>query len=447
MAKGTVGVIGAGAAGLCAAKFMKDAGYEVTLYEIGSVVGGMWVYENDNGLSSAYKTLYINTAKPVTNFQHFPFPPEVPPFPSHWDMARYLKSYSDYFGITPRIRFKTRVTDVRPAADYTHQRPRWSVKTEAGETMTFDIVIPATGHLSVPMEAPELKDTFKGQYLHSHYYREPLPFVGKRVCIVGVGNSALDIASDLATTAERTVLVARSTPVIVPKLVFGRAFSDTVMPLYSNWVPGFVRRGIIKGLIFLIHGRMTDLGFAPSTKKVHTTSNAQIVGHIRYHRVIVKQGIDRIAGKQITFKDGKTEEFDVLIAATGYILELPFMAKEVIEVRNNALDLYMRMVPPNWRGLYFIGFSNQDTALNWVAEHQMRWVVAHATGEAALPPVAEMEAEIAARKARIARDFKDTPRHGIEIEHLPYFTDLKRTLKAARRRAAASAPAKAEAAE
>ena len=431
----SVGIVGAGAAGICGAKHMLEAGCDVTVYELGSNIGGMWVYENDNGRSSAYRTLHINTARDLTNFSDLRFEASVPPFPSHWDMARYLKRYADHFGVTPIVRFNTKVTRAAPAADYTFYKPRWTIETADGATFEHDTIILATGHLTKPLEVAHFKDGFKGKYLHSHYYKEPAPFVGKRVCVVGVGNSALDIASDLAVTSPGVALVARSNALIIPKLAFGRPFWDTVRLFYKPWIPAWVRTKALKALVYIIQGSMKELGFPDTSKRVHATSNANIVNHIKYHRVTVKQGIDRIDGRTITFSDGRSEEFDTLIAATGYLIDLDFLDPRILVPESNELDLYMRIVPPEWAGLYFLAFFNSDTALNWICEGQVRWIREFEMGRAKMAGKAEMLAEIAARKAWVHTHFKDTPRHGIEVEHLPYFADLKRTLREGQKRA------------
>ncbi len=435
MQRKTVGIVGAGAAGICAAKHMLEAGYEPALYEIGTHVGGMWVYNNDNNRSSAYKTLHINTARDLTAFKDFAFDPDVQDFPDHKDMAKYLKAYADHFDVTRRIKFKTRVTDVRRAPSYNDAKPRWIIETETGATTEYDTVIIASGHLTKPLDEPMFRDGFKGEYLHSHHYKDPATYAGRRICIVGVGNSSCDIASDLCTSAETTVLVGRSTPLIIPKLIFGRPFWDIVKPFYKPWVPQAVRTRAVRFFTWVVHGNMADLGFAPSTKKVHATSNANIVNHIKYRRVIVKQGITAIDGRTITFADGSRDDFDVLIGATGFLLDLDFIKPDVMEIKGNSLDLYMRIVPPKHRGLYFLAFFNSDSALNWIAEGQIRWLREFELGRAQLPTEPEMWTEIAERKAWVAKHFKDTPRHGIEVEHIPYFADLRRTLRQAQARA------------
>lgn len=435
MAARHFGIVGAGAGGLTAAKHLLDAGFDVTIYELGSRVGGMWVYQNDNNRSSAYKTLHINTARDLTAFSDLPFADDVQPFPNHWDMARYLGDYERRFGLTQHIRFKTRVVDVRPAPGYTADNSRWVIETDTGDVFEHDRVIIASGHLTKPLHVPMFQEQFKGDYLHSHYYREPVQHSGKRVCIVGVGNSALDIACDLAPTGERTVLVARSRPLIIPKLMFGRPFWETAKLAYKPWIPAAVRNRFLKFLVWTVQGDLGRVGFPPASKKVHATSNANIVNHLHYRRVVVKNGIDAIDGRMITFNDGSKEEFDTLIAATGYLIDLDFVEPEVVAIKDNSLDLYMRIVPPQWRGLYFLGFFNSDTAANWIMEGQIRWIREFELGRAALPTEGEMRAEIEARRAKVAADFKDTPRHGIEVEHIPYFADLRATLKQAHKRA------------
>ena len=125
---------------------------------------------------------------------------------------------------------------------------------------------------------------------------------------------------------------------------------------------------------------------------------------------------------------------DTLIAATGYLIDLPFLSPEVVPIRDNAVDLYQRIVPPGWPGLYFMGMFNTDTALNMVFEHQARWIREIELGNAVLPNEAEMRAAIADHKDWVQRHYRDSPRHTIEEEHVPYLGSLKRTLREAQRR-------------
>ena len=423
-----VAVIGAGACGICAAKYLLEVGFDVTLYEIGSQIGGLWCYQNDNGRSPAYRTLHINTSRGVTRFSDLDFDDATQPFPDHVDMHRYLVRYAEHFGVAPRIRFNSRVTQVRPAFDQAREPPKWEVELADGAVAAFDAVIVATGHLTKPLHAPELQ-RFGGEYLHAHQYRAPEPYIGKRICVVGIGNTACDIASDVCVTSPKCALVARSGVLVLPKLLFGRAFTDITAQIQRPWIPRALRRRITRFLTWLAHGDMTKLGFKRPDALTHVTSNATVVTDIAYRRIFVKQGISGVEGKTIHFVDGTTGEFDVLIAATGYLIDLDIIPREVLQFADNRLELYMRIVPPEWPGLYFMGFFNTDTALNMVFEHQARWVRELLLENARLPDVEAMRQAIAERAAWYAGQYKKTIRHSIEEEHVRYLTDLRKTLK------------------
>jgi hypothetical protein len=292
----------------------------------------------------------------------------------------------------------------------------------------YDAVIVASGHLAKPLEADELK-RFSGEYLHAHHYREPEPYVGKRICVVGIGNSACDIASDVCVTSPRCVLVARSGVLILPKLLFGRAFTDITARIQRPWIPRKLRRRITRFLTWLAHGDIARLGFKRPTELTHVTSNATVVTDIAYRRIEVKQGISAVEGKTLRFADGSAEDFDVLIAATGYAIDLDFIPEHVLKVADNQLGLFMRIVPPEWPGLYFMGFFNTDTALNMVFEHQARWVREILLGNARLPDPDVMREAIADRAAWYAGQYKKSIRHSIEEEHVRYLTDLRTTLR------------------
>jgi dimethylaniline monooxygenase (N-oxide forming) len=423
-----IAVIGAGACGICAAKYLLEVGFDVSVFEIGSQIGGMWCYQNDNGRSSAYRTLHINTSRGVTRFSDLDFDAATQDFPDHVDMHRYLVAYAQHFGVTPHIKFHSRVVMVRPAFDPAGEPPRWQVELADGSVSSFDAVIVASGHLSKPLHAPQLQ-RFGGEYLHARDYKAPEPFVGKRICIVGIGNSACDIASDVCVTAPRCVLVARSGVLILPKLLFGRAFTDITAQIQRPWIPRPLRRRITRFLTWLAHGDITRLGFTRPRELTHVTSNATVVTDITYRRIEVKQGIEAVEGHTIRFVDGSAEQFDVLIAATGYAIDIDFIPDNVLKVADNQLGLYMRIVPPDWPGLYFMGFFNTDTALNMVFEHQARWVRELLLDNARLPDAQLMRNAIAERTAWYAAQYKQSIRHSIEEEHVRYLTDLKTTLK------------------
>ena len=432
-----IAVIGAGASGICMAKYLLESGADVTVFEMGTKIGGLWCYDNDNGASSIYKTLHINTARNLTRFHDFDFKPGVQMFPSHEDMYEYLVDYAGHFGVTPRILFKSKVVDVRPLARAESVGPKWEVTTEDGRTRSFDAVVVANGHQWQPLHASELKERFAGEYRHSHDYKEPEPFIGKRVCVVGIGNSAVDITTDVCTIAKRTVVVARSGVMILPKTIFGIPITDIVSKLYRWWLPPTLPGRVARAITFIVHGDMKKYGFKPLQRRSHATSGALIIHHIAYNRVTVKTGIETIEGRTIRFTDGTSEEFDVLIAATGYRIEFPFISPEIVPVENNRVALYKRIVPPGWPGLYFIGLINTNTALPMIFENQARWIREFALGRAALPSRQEMEADIEARDRWLEQTYPGTARYSIETEFFPYFKELETAQREGRKRALA----------
>jgi hypothetical protein len=424
-----VAVIGAGAAGLITAKTMLGAGFrDVTVFEAGSQVGGMWNYGNDNGLSVAYRNLHINTDTHITQLSDFPFRDDVSPYAHHSEMLEYLEGYAERFGVTRHIRFSTPVTKLAPRAD-----GAWDVETAAEGSGVYDAVIIATGHLNTPRH-PELPGRFEGTYVHSADYREPRPFADRRVCIVGLGNSACDIANDLALVASRVVVSSRTGSIIWPKFVFGYPLTRLAakfagVPLVPPRVSSRAFKAFNRLMVRVIWGSMTSYGIQPPEKKTHPASNQFFLSHVKYGRLKVKPGIGAVEGSTITFTDGTSEDFDVLIAATGYTVAFPFMADDVIGNEDTRLPLYKRVVPPERPGLYLVGYFNLDWASNPVYERQAQWIAELEGGRCALPDRAAMWADVRAREERLAREFISRPRLNLEVEYVPYMAELERERK------------------
>jgi dimethylaniline monooxygenase (N-oxide forming) len=195
----SVCVIGAGCSGLTALKALVEAGLPVDGYESGDRVGGNWVFRNTNGQSNIYRSLHINTSRERMQFRDFPMPAGTPDYPRHDVVARYFESYADHFGLKTKISFRTRVTHVMPDAPGGYR-----VTLSSGETKRYDAVVVANGHHWDPrFPEPRFPGRFDGVELHSHAYvspSEPHDLRGKRVLVVGIGNSAVDIACELGLT-------------------------------------------------------------------------------------------------------------------------------------------------------------------------------------------------------------------------------------------------------
>jgi dimethylaniline monooxygenase (N-oxide forming) len=197
-------IIGAGSSGVAVAKALREKGLAFDCIEKGSDIGGMWRYQNDNGLSCAYRSLHIDTSRRSLGYSDFPIPNHYPDFLSHSQFLRYLVAYAERFGVRSSIQFNTEVTKVEKIPE-----GRWRVSTEDGKCRDYRAVVVANGHLWDPRR-PSFPGDFAGETIHSREYRTAEPFDGKKVLVVGIGNSAVDIAVDLSKRASGTSLSTRT---------------------------------------------------------------------------------------------------------------------------------------------------------------------------------------------------------------------------------------------
>ena len=409
-----VAVIGAGAAGLCAAKYLLARGVAVVVYEIGSCIGGLWAYNNDSGLGPAYLSLHLNSEHAVTAYKDFPFPPDSPLYPDHFQVRAYLEAYAEKFGITPLIRFGSKVVDV------TAQGERWRVAladgSADGAADDFDAVVVASGHQGQPSH-PAWRNDFTGQYLHSHTYRVPEPFRDKRVLVVGMGNSAVDIASDICVVTRSTTLSARSPVLVMPRMLFGVPTSRVLGKIEKRWMPWALRRTMRELLVRIVHGRMEQWGFVTPKSRTHPTSATSLMSHFIWQRVTAKPGIASVAGQQVTFTDGSSASYDTVIAGTGYAVDLPFLAPALRPLDGQRLALFLRVVHPRQRGLYFAGMFNVAGGGNIrMMDDQAEWIAELVCGAQTLPDEARMQRVMAQEQAYLHKHYPGSPRYALELD-------------------------------
>ena len=423
-------VIGAGAGGLSTAKHLLQRGIAVTLFEIGSRVGGLWVYDSDSGRSPAYRSLHLNSENKVTAYKDFAFPEGTPLYADHTQVTAYLQAYAESFGILPHIRFRSRVVSVA------RDGATWRLTLEDGAQHGFDFVVIASGHQGVPKHPPFAPD-FTGEYLHSHTYRTPEGFAGKRVLVVGVGNSACDIAADISPFTQSTTIAARSPVLMMPRMFLGVPTSRVLARIERRWMPWALRRRIRETISAMAHGRMEQWGFSTPKTRTHPAGHHLLMSQFVWGRVTAKPGVAGVSGREVRFSDGSTDSYDVMIAATGYEVDLPFLAPELSPVSGQWLDLYHRVVRPGQPQLYFVGFFNVTGGGNIrMMDDQAAWVAAIETGEVALPGAAEMQRAILAERAVIKRLYPDSPRYGLELDPPAYRRALARELRQGRARVA-----------
>jgi cation diffusion facilitator CzcD-associated flavoprotein CzcO len=422
-------VIGAGASGLTAIKALGDRGIPHTCFEASDDIGGNWYFQNPNGRSSAYRSLHIDTSRNSISFQDFPMDERYPDFPHHSEIKQWLGEYADRFALRDRIRFNTRVEQAE-RLDGGGWRIRWSGPDGEGEDH-FDALLVCNGHHWDP-SYPDFPGHFDGETVHSHHYIDPtnpLALVGKRVLVVGIGNSAVDITSELARkgVADQVFISTRSGAWIIPKYVFGRP-ADQVVKTNPRLPLGLQRRmGAVMQRI--VSGRMEDFGLPTPNHRfleAHPTVSSELLLRLGSGDAVAKPNVSELLGDRVRFEDGSVEQVDAIVYATGYKISFPFFDPEFISAPGNVLPLYKRMFKPEIDDLAFIGFGQAIPTIFPFAECQSKLVGRWLAGDWAPPSPAEMEREIRRDEQRYVRHYNQRPRHTMQLDYYVYEYDLRK---------------------
>jgi flavin-binding monooxygenase-like protein len=428
-------IIGAGSSGLTACQVLAAQGIAFDCFEKGSMIGGNWRYENDNGTSSAYRSLHINSARKLMSFKAFPMPEDYPDYPSHWQVAKYFDDFAERFGLKERITFRTEVVSAEPVDG------GWSVTVEeargARRNERYRAVLVANGHHWKPRwpEPPFVgSDEYEGEQMHVHHYREPDVLVGKRVLVLGIGNSAVDVAVESSRIAAKTFLAMRRGAYVLPKFLGGTPI-DEAAPAIASYLPLPVQRFFFNRLLKTAVGEMTDYGLPKPDHRLleaHPTVSSELLPRIGHGDITVKPNIERFAGgSRVRFADGSEEEIDLVVYCTGYEIEFPFLDEKVFAARDNRMPLYERVVSVENSGLYFIGFVQPLGPIMPIAEAQAEWIADLLTARAQLPSAAEMLEEVAAYERWLNKRFVSSKRHTIEVDFHPYLRAIRRQRKRA----------------
>lgn len=435
-------IIGAGLSGIVSAKRLLDYGIPFDCFERGDVVGGTWVFKNPNGVSSAYRSLHIDTSKERLRFKDFAISQDYPDFPHHSQIRSYLDEYCDAFDIRGHVTFDTTV-------EHCERLPGggWKVLTSDNQERAYDALVVANGHHWDP-RLPEFPGSFDGPTMHSHHYidpAEPLDLRGKRVLVVGIGNSAADIVSELSQRSNgcKVYLSTRSGAYVIPKYFAGRPIDRTVRTI--PFLPLAPQRRLLQ-LIWpvITGGRMEGYGLpTPSHRflEAHPTISSELLLRLGSGDVMVKPDVERLDGDRVSFVDGSSEELDAIIYATGYNLTFPFFDSELVSAPENRIDLYKRMFKPGLDDAIFIGFGQALPTLFPFVECQAGLLGRYLAGLYRPPSPAEMEQIIHADERRFNGYFIDSPRHTQELDYFVYDRELRtQEIPAGRRRAELHGP-------
>lgn len=363
-------VIGAGPAGLSAAKNLKQLGLPFVGFDAQSGVGGLWDIRGK--YSTMYESAHLISSKRMTEFADFPMRAEVADYPHHAELHRYFRDFAEHFGLNQHYRFGTEVKRVERADGL------WRVSSTNAEgqerTELFKGVLIANGTLSEP-NIPPYAGQFAGELMHSARYKSANIFDGKRVLIVGCGNSACDIAVDAVHRARSVAISVRRGYHFVPKYVFGKPV-DTIGGKLK--LPRPLKQRLDSLLLWILVGDVSRLGLPKPDYRLyesHPVLNTQMLYHIGHGDIRPKPDVREFAGKSVRFADGSSEEFDLVLLATGYKLHYPFIAQSELNWQGAAPQLYLNCFHPERDNLFVLGMV-EAAGLGWQARNLQGELVA-----------------------------------------------------------------------
>jgi cation diffusion facilitator CzcD-associated flavoprotein CzcO len=440
-------IIGAGSSGIAAAKVFSEYGIPFDCLEKSDRVGGNWVFQNANGMSSVYRSLHINTSRDKMAYSDYPLPPTFPDYPHHTQIAAYFDAYVDHFGFRERIMFNAGVKRAELTSD-----GLWMITLESGEQRLYDALIAANGHhWDARWPEPAFPGTFTGAQIHSHQYidpGDPVDCRDKNVLVVGFGNSALDIACELGRkgVARNLFLSQRRGYWVIPKYTGGEVLDARIRhpsqdPTWAErYLPGGLFRWLAERRLAATAGRPEQYGLpAPDHPllSTHPAVSQELYIRLGSGDVTPKPNVGELKGSQVAFVDGSLEDVDVIIWCTGYKITFPFFDEGFVAAPGNDIALWKRMIDPRFGNLFFLAFVQPLCAMMPIAEEQAKFAAHYLTGRYALPPVEVMNAERIEMHERSKSRFVATPRHTIQINCGEYTYDLRRELAKGAKRAAA----------
>lgn len=420
-------VIGAGPAGLTAAKHLLQAGIPCHIFEREDDVGGNWYYGKSS--SSVYKSTHLLSSAPLTAYRDFPMPADYPDYPHHEQVLAYVRDYARHFGLYEHIRFNTAVEHCER-----DEAGLWLVRLSDGETHRYGGLVICNGHHWDP-NYPQVPGHFDGETLHTKYYKTPDVLHGKRVLVVGAGNSGCDLVVEAVHHAEKVFHSTRRGYHYIPKYVLGRPVDQLDRLSRRLGTPPFLRHIINTLLIRIVLGSPTSYGLPKPDHKLletHPIANSQVLYHVGHGDIIPKPDLRELAGRSVHFVDGSEEEIDLIIYATGYKISFPFIGQEHLNWQDVGPGLYLHAFHPQYDNLFVIGLLQPNSGIFWLMDDQAQLMARFVHAQRHDPAAA---ARFRQAKAGPQPDIRggtrhiNSPRHFLEVDHGAYTGALRRLLR------------------
>ena len=432
---GAWAVVGAGPHGLSALKNLLELGLDADGFERDTDLGGNWNFHAEN--SRVYESTHLISTKPFTQFPDFPMPDAYPDYPSHWQVHRYFRSYAEHFGLLDYLAFNSEVVSVTPVAG-----ERWDVTVRDREsgvetTRQYAGVVIANGHNWWP-KIPQYpgQDTFTGEIKHSADYKSADVVRGKRVLVVGAGNTGCDVAVESAQNAKETFHSTRRGYYYNPKYAFGRPSDQTADLLLALRLPLALRRVMFKSVLRLTVGDFEKFGLRKPDHEffeTHPIVNQQLVYYVGHGDIQPKPDIDRLDGSTVYFEDGTSAEIDVIVFCTGYLAHFPFLDDSYLNPEGDHPVLARQIFTPATPTLAVSGLIQPDSGQWTIAHWQGMLIATYAALRAQDPVTAQRfyDAIVSETGVRFTggAEYKDSTRHYYEIAHQEYLRAIERDLQ------------------
>lgn len=448
-------VVGAGSSGLAVARQLKEQGFAVDILEREDDLGGNWNYGKPN--ARVYRSTHMITSKTCTQFPDFPMPSSFPDYPHHSQVLAYLRSYAEHFGLQPLIEYRTPVEKIVPHEDGRQWDVTISPSPSMGEgwdegdgchraptphpnpppqggrekiTRRYGALVIANGHNWSP-KWPTYPGTFTGTKLHSAQYRTPDVLAGKRVLVVGGGNSGCDLAVESSQNAACTYHSTRRGYYYIPKYLFGRPSDKLGDKLHKIRAPLWLRRLLTTKVLRWVVGAPDKFGLAKPDHKLyetHPVHNSLLLYYVSHGDIVPKPEIHHFDNDTVHFVDGSSVSVDMIVFATGYNIVFPFIDKELLNWHDGRPRLYRNVFHPKYDNLFVCGLIQPDggqfVIVHWQARALALFLKAQRDGDPAADRLRQL-------KGRTNEDlghginYADSTRHYLQIEHWGYRKGLQ----------------------
>ena len=411
-------IVGAGPAGMSLARAFRQHQLPFIVFERHSDVGGIWDAQNPG--SPMYRSAHFISSKSQSGYLGFPMPEDYPDYPRGEQILAYHRAFADRYELRQHVRFNCGVKSAEPDG------AQWRLQLESGETVQAAGLVCANGSNWDP-NIPEFPGQIDGEVRHAVDYHDPADFIGKRVLVVGAGNSGCDIACDAAQNADAAYISLRRGYHFVPKHIFG--MPADVFAENGPQLPMWLTQRIFGPLLRLMVGDLRRLGLPKPDHRIfesHPILNDQLLHHLRHGDIAARPDIARLDGGEVEFVDGRREAVDLVLLATGYRQSIPYLPDDALEWSGTRPQLYLNLFSRRQPSLMAMGFMETDGGAYRMFDRMADVIAQHAKDRIENPERARRMDQLKARRPDLSGGVRylATDRHANYVNHRVYLKTL-----------------------